>query len=145
MHRCVKIPTTDPSGYDACRMNDLGIIGSHFQCYSAILGMGTPCTCLCTFAEADVRTFTWCSLGGDKQLNLYQQWQACKYTTTATPITCDGSQIPYWTDHTYWRQDSSPGRVGVGSSLVFRCNEGYRQGTVVYTCGADGKFWTTDR
>ena len=72
-----------------------------------------------------------------------------KSTTSTTPITCDGSQIPTGTDHTYWRQGSSTGydgqRVGVGSSLGFRCNEGYRQGTVVYTCGADGKFWTTDR
>ena len=67
-----------------------------------------------------------------------------------TPITCDGSQFPRRSDHTFnWRQRSSTGYEApgqrVGSTLVFPCSEGYRQGTVVYTCGADGKFWTTDR
>ena len=82
MHRCVKITTTTaPRGYSACKMNDLlGIAGSHFECYRVMLGIDTPCSCLCTFAEADVRTFTSCSLGGAKQLNLHQQWQACRNT-----------------------------------------------------------------
>ena len=64
-------------------------------------------------------------------------------------VTCDGSQIPTSTDHTYFRQDDNPGsdrqRVGEGSALRFRCSEGYHQGWVVYTCGADGKFRTTFR
>ena len=68
-------------------------------------------------------------------------------TTTTTTITCDGSKID-WADHTAERQSAStayeaPGQR-LGSILVFPCRQGYRLGTVTYTCGADGTFRTKD-
>ena len=62
----------------ACNMNDLlSLAGSHFQCTLALLGVQNPCSCLCTFAESDMRRFTSCAFG-DSNLNIRAQWQVCK-------------------------------------------------------------------
>jgi len=67
-----------PIRMHACNMKDLlGLAGSHFQCTLALLGVQDPCSCLCTFAESDIREFTSCAFGVSN-LNLHAQWQACK-------------------------------------------------------------------
>merc|ERR1719201_938532 len=44
--------------------------GSHMQCAWVTLGIATPCSCLCTFAESEIRKFKSCALGGGS-LNAY--------------------------------------------------------------------------
>ena len=60
-------------------MNDLlRLAGSHYQCTLMLFGAANPCTCLCTFAESDMKKFTSCALVGGSSLNIYEQWQACR-------------------------------------------------------------------
>ena len=76
MDRCTEFPTTlSPR---PCKINDLlSLAGSHMQCSMVLLGIATPCGCLCTFGESDMRKFQSCALGGGS-LNAYEQWQDCK-------------------------------------------------------------------
>ena len=66
--------------YPVCQLSRiLALGGAHSQCIGASENQdSSPCSCVCTFTEADIGKFPACALRPGSHVSVRDEWQACK-------------------------------------------------------------------